>query len=73
MTEDLGAGADDENAREKRNAGACSPSALLPRRALRGISMLRNWHQLIASYPSLVCRLWPGGGRPCAGGSVPTA
>lgn len=31
--------------------GAFSPPALLPRRALRGISMLYNWHQLIASYP----------------------
>lgn len=73
MAEELGAGADDEKAREKRNTGAFSPSALLPRRALRGISMLRNWHQLIASNPSLVRLLWPGGGRPCAGGSVPTA
>lgn len=73
MTEELGAGADDEKAGEKQNAGVFSPSAPLPRRALRGISMLCNWHQLTASYPSLVCRLWPGGGRPCAGGSVPTA
>lgn len=30
---------------------AFCPPALLPRRALRGISMLYNWHQLIASYP----------------------
>lgn len=48
--------------------------ALLPRRALRGISMLPNWHQLIVSYPGPVFfGLWAGGGRLRAGGSVPMA
>ena len=73
VTKESGAGADAEAARGKGDVGAFSPVALLPRRALRGISMLRNWHQLIVSYPRPVFGLWAGGGRPRAGGSVPMA
>lgn len=58
--------------------GVSSPPALPPRRALRGISMLCHWHQLMAGslaswLPCPMCGLWAGGGRPRAGGSVCTA